>query len=107
MHICLLTWESYHSVAVGGVAAHVSGLAAVMARKGHDVLPARADERERAVEIEDGCPQLAAGGRADDLDAVGQGRNQEAQEGPDPQPHAARDVEKGVHYFDPVDLTLI
>ena len=37
MRICLLTWESYHSVAVGGVAAHVSGLAAGMARKGHDV----------------------------------------------------------------------
>jgi len=37
MRICMLSWESYHSVVVGGVAAHVSDLAAVMARKGHDV----------------------------------------------------------------------
>ncbi|MCX5685188.1 MAG: glycosyltransferase [Planctomycetota bacterium] len=37
MRVCMLSWESYHSVAVGGVAAHVSDLAAVMARKGHDV----------------------------------------------------------------------
>jgi glycosyltransferase involved in cell wall biosynthesis/uncharacterized protein YqgV (UPF0045/DUF77 family) len=37
MRICLLTWESHHSVAVGGLAAHVSGLAAGLARKGHDV----------------------------------------------------------------------
>jgi glycosyltransferase involved in cell wall biosynthesis/uncharacterized protein YqgV (UPF0045/DUF77 family) len=37
MRICLLSWESYYSVAVGGVAAHVSDLAAGMARKGHDV----------------------------------------------------------------------
>jgi glycosyltransferase involved in cell wall biosynthesis len=37
MRVCMLSWESYHSVAVGGVAAHVSELAAGMARTGHDV----------------------------------------------------------------------
>ncbi|MCX5654333.1 MAG: glycosyltransferase [Planctomycetota bacterium] len=37
MRVCVLSWESYHSVAVGGVAAHVSDLAAGLARKGHDV----------------------------------------------------------------------
>ena len=37
MRIALLSWESLHSVAVGGVASHVTELAAAMARKGQDV----------------------------------------------------------------------
>ena len=37
MRICMLSWESYYSVAVGGVAAHVSNLAAAVAQEGHDV----------------------------------------------------------------------
>ena len=37
MRIALLSWESLHSIAVGGVAAHASGLAAAAARKGHQV----------------------------------------------------------------------
>lgn len=37
MRIALLSWESMHSIAVGGVAAHVSDLAGALARKGHDV----------------------------------------------------------------------
>jgi glycosyltransferase involved in cell wall biosynthesis len=37
MRIALLSWESLHSIAVGGVAAHVSELAAAVARKGHQV----------------------------------------------------------------------
>lgn len=37
MRIALLSWESLHSIAVGGVAAHVSELAASMARKGHQI----------------------------------------------------------------------
>jgi len=37
MRIALLTWESLHSIPVGGVAAHVTELAAALERKGHDV----------------------------------------------------------------------
>jgi glycosyltransferase involved in cell wall biosynthesis len=37
MRIAILSWETLHSVAVGGVAVHVSELAAALARKGHQV----------------------------------------------------------------------
>ena len=37
MRIALLTWESLHSVAVGGVAVHVTELAAALDRKGNEV----------------------------------------------------------------------
>jgi glycosyltransferase involved in cell wall biosynthesis len=37
MRIALLSWESLHSVYVGGIANHVSELAAALARSGHDV----------------------------------------------------------------------
>ncbi len=37
MRIALLCWESLHSIAVGGVAAHVTELAAALERKGHEV----------------------------------------------------------------------
>lgn len=37
MRIAMLSWESLHSFAVGGVAAHVSELAEALAGKGHDV----------------------------------------------------------------------
>lgn len=37
MKIALLSWESLHSISVGGVAAHVSYLAAALQRKGHEV----------------------------------------------------------------------
>jgi glycosyltransferase involved in cell wall biosynthesis len=37
MIIAMLTWESLHSTAVGGVAAHTSELAAALAKKGHKV----------------------------------------------------------------------
>ena len=37
MRIALLSWETLHSVAVGGVACHVSELAKALAAKGHDV----------------------------------------------------------------------
>lgn len=37
MRIAMLAWESLHSIAVGGVGAHVSELAAAMARQGQDV----------------------------------------------------------------------
>jgi glycosyltransferase involved in cell wall biosynthesis len=36
MKIALLSWESLHSIAVGGVAAHVTELAAALERKGHE-----------------------------------------------------------------------
>jgi glycogen synthase len=37
MRIAMLTWESLHSIAVGGVAAHVSELADALADMGHEV----------------------------------------------------------------------
>lgn len=37
MRIAILSWESLHSIAVGGLAAHVSNLAAALQRNGHDV----------------------------------------------------------------------
>ncbi|MDA8086776.1 MAG: glycosyltransferase family 4 protein [Nitrospiraceae bacterium] len=37
MRISLLCWESLHSIAVGGVAVHVTELAAALERKGHEV----------------------------------------------------------------------
>ena len=37
MRIALLSWESLHSISVGGVGAHVTELAAAMERKGHEV----------------------------------------------------------------------
>jgi glycosyltransferase involved in cell wall biosynthesis len=37
MRIAHLAWESLHSVAVGGVAPHVTELAAALRRRGHDV----------------------------------------------------------------------
>src|SRR6266513_2211241 len=37
MRIAMFSWETLHSVAVGGIAAHVTELAAALHRKGHDV----------------------------------------------------------------------
>ncbi len=37
MRIALLSWESIHSIHVGGIAQHVSELACALERKGHDV----------------------------------------------------------------------
>ncbi len=37
MRIALLAWESLHSFAIGGVAVHVTELAAALARQGHEV----------------------------------------------------------------------
>ncbi len=35
--IALLSWESLHSIPVGGVGAHVTELGAALQRRGHDV----------------------------------------------------------------------
>jgi glycosyltransferase involved in cell wall biosynthesis len=37
MHIAFFAWESLHSVPVGGVAVHVTELAAALARRGHEM----------------------------------------------------------------------
>jgi len=37
MRVAMLSWESLHSIAVGGVAAHVTELAAALERQGHEV----------------------------------------------------------------------
>ncbi len=48
MRIALLSWESLHSIAVGGVAVHVTELAAAFDRCEHEVLtPAARSLRSR------------------------------------------------------------
>ncbi|MCK5493014.1 MAG: glycosyltransferase, partial [Candidatus Omnitrophica bacterium] len=37
MRIALFSWESLHSISVGGVAFHVTELACALERKGHEV----------------------------------------------------------------------
>ncbi|MEI6817890.1 MAG: glycosyltransferase family 4 protein [Bacteroidota bacterium] len=37
MRIALLSWESLHSISIGGIAVHVTELASAMERKGHEV----------------------------------------------------------------------
>lgn len=37
MRIALLSWESLHSISVGGIGVHVTELAAALQRKGHEV----------------------------------------------------------------------
>jgi len=37
MRVAILSWESLHSIAVGGVAVHATELAAAMERRGHEV----------------------------------------------------------------------
>ncbi len=37
MRVCLYSWETLHSIAIGGVAAHVSELAEALAKREHDV----------------------------------------------------------------------
>ena len=37
MRIALFSWETLHSIAVGGVGVHVSELAAALARRKHQV----------------------------------------------------------------------
>src|SRR6266404_546658 len=37
MRVALFAWESLHSIAVGGIANHVTELACALERKGHEV----------------------------------------------------------------------
>jgi glycosyltransferase involved in cell wall biosynthesis len=37
MRIAMFSWESLHSIAVGGVAAHVTELAVALERRGHEL----------------------------------------------------------------------
>jgi len=55
MRIALLSWESLHSVAVGGVARHVTELAAALERRGHEVhVFTRMAPRQRFHDLVDG-----------------------------------------------------
>ncbi len=62
MNIAFLAWESLHSVPVGGVAVHVTELAAALQRRGHEVhVFARLGERQSTHDYIDGvhyhrCP---------------------------------------------------
>ena len=62
MRIALLAWESLHSISVGGVAPHVSELAAGLERRGHEVhVFVRLGEHQCTYEVIDGvhyhrCP---------------------------------------------------
>ena len=37
MRIAIFSWETLHSISVGGVAAHVTGLSAALHSRGHEV----------------------------------------------------------------------
>ena len=37
MRIALFSWETLHSIAVGGVGVHVTELAAALQRRGHEI----------------------------------------------------------------------
>jgi len=37
LRIAILSWESLHSISIGGIAVHVTELASALERKGHDV----------------------------------------------------------------------
>lgn len=54
MRIGMFSWESLHSIAVGGVAAHVSELAEALARRGHSIhiFTRRAANQERHATVE-------------------------------------------------------
>ncbi|MHC4609757.1 MAG: glycosyltransferase, partial [Planctomycetota bacterium] len=55
MRIALLSWESLQSVAVGGIAAHVTELAAGLERRGHEVhVFVRLGEGQPTYEVIDG-----------------------------------------------------
>jgi glycogen synthase len=55
LKIALCSWESLHSVAVGGVAPHVTELAAGLCRRGHEVhLYTRAAEQGGSHDVVDG-----------------------------------------------------
>ncbi|MGI6525000.1 MAG: glycosyltransferase family 4 protein [Bdellovibrionota bacterium] len=62
MRIALLSWESLHSIAVGGVAVHVTELAAGLQRRGHEVhVFVRMGEGQSRYDLKDGvhyhrCP---------------------------------------------------
>lgn len=62
MRVALLSWESKHSVAVGGLAEHVSELAAALCPRGHEVhVYTRLGEQQSGYECIDGvhyhrCP---------------------------------------------------
>jgi len=62
MRIAILSWESLHSVAVGGVARHVTELAAGLQRRGHEVhVFVRLGEGQQTYSVVDGvhyhrCP---------------------------------------------------
>lgn len=55
LRIALLTWESLHTIAVGGVAPHVTELAAGLERRGHEVhVYSRTGDGQMPYEIIDG-----------------------------------------------------
>ncbi len=55
MRIAMFSWESLHSIAVGGIAAHVTELAAALQRKGNEVhVFTRAGYGESSVSLKDG-----------------------------------------------------
>jgi glycogen synthase len=62
MRIAIFAWESLHSVAVGGVASHVTELAAALERRGNEVhVFVRLGEGQRTYQVIDGvhyhrCP---------------------------------------------------
>jgi glycosyltransferase involved in cell wall biosynthesis len=76
MRIAMLSWESLHSIAVGGVGAHVTELAAALERKGHEVhVYTRMGHGQREYERIDGvhyhrCPFALNGNFVDEVNEM-------------------------------------
>jgi glycosyltransferase involved in cell wall biosynthesis len=76
MRIAFLSWESLHSIAVGGLAAHVSELSEVLATQGHEVhVFTRAAEGQSPFELIDGvnyhrCVHERLEDFVDDMDSM-------------------------------------
>ncbi|MFO0838725.1 MAG: glycosyltransferase [Phycisphaerae bacterium] len=76
MRIAMLTWESRYSVAVGGVAAHVSDIAMALSRRGHEVhVFTRQAENQARRELIDGvhyhrCPYQGLPDLPDDVERM-------------------------------------
>ena len=76
MRIAMLSWESLHSIPVGGVGVHVTELAAALERKGHEVhVYTRMGQGQREYELVEGvhyhrCPFALNGNFVDEVNEM-------------------------------------
>ena len=76
MRIAMLSWESLHSIPVGGVGVHVTELAAALQRKGHEIhIYTRMGHGQREYELIEGvhyhrCPFALNGNFVDEVNEM-------------------------------------